>query len=155
MTFPYMEDSDDACSDFRGNQWALVNDRCSLQGIEAKYQRAAEAPPIPRSLARRVRAKASLILTENLQRITVKGAIERFKRVAPDVYEEVHEFFALNIDDEFGVLDFEAPTIREIIRILMSSEVGRDFYIPRSHFFPWKYQRYGIVRLDGTSPFGF
>lgn len=137
---------------FRGNQWALVNDIRSQDGVDAKHKRIAQAPPLPYYLETRVQANAPLILTAKRNIMTVEVVIEQFKKVAPGIYKEIFKFFDSNLVSEFD--EPEEATVREIIYILMFSSAGFDFFIPRSQFLPWHYKHYNIARLDGTSPHG-
>lgn len=94
-------------------------------------------------------SKARLILTGRLQSTSVEATIAKLKQIDSRLYEKVAHFY-----EEQGFADNERVTIKEIIRILMASHSGQDFYIPRTFLTDEEYKCARIIRLSGTSPYG-
>ena len=131
------------------NQWAEINDPRSQDGLEALRAIVSNAKPLPGSLMGQVESKARLILTGRLQSTPIEATIAKLKQIDSHLYEKVVRFY-----EEQGFADSELATVKEIIRILMASHAGQDFYIPRSLLTDEEYKCARIIRLSGTSPYG-
>ena len=128
------------------NQWAEINDPHSLDGLDALRTIMSNAKPLPGFLMEKMESKARLILTGRLQSMPIEGAIAKLKQIDSRLYEDVTHFY-----EKQGFADSERVTVKEIIRILMASHAGQDFYIPCSFLTEEEYKCARIVRLSGTS----